>query len=130
MTTTAAPSRSVHRCATCLRSISQDAYQCSFCARIPKAGVVDLLAAVLHRAPKLENAACRHHPKLFDGDTAEDIAAATAICKYGCPVLTECRAWLKVVPKRLRPIGVAGGRLYGFRVGQVSQPTTEMENEL
>ncbi len=54
---------------------------------------VDLIAAVIRETPKLDGGACKSlPPQLFDGDTEDDIVAATAACR-ACPVLDACRTW-------------------------------------
>ena len=84
-----------NRCATCGRPRLATARQCRGCTKIYKYGAFDLLAQILVSAPKLQGAACRQNVRLFDGNTADDIAAAIAICRYGCPALSACRAWIK-----------------------------------
>ena len=62
--------------------------------------------------PRLPGAACRGHPELFDVAGQHDrdaIAQAKAVC-HACPVLRECRAWLRSLPKPVRPCGVVAGR--------------------
>ena len=62
--------------------------------------------------PRLPGAACRGHPELFDVAGQHDrdaIAQAKAVC-HPFPVLRECRAWLRSLPKPVRPCGVVAGR--------------------
>lgn len=68
----------------------------------------DLLAAI-RAAPDLPGARCVGHAKLFDSDAADDVAAATGICKYSCPALTACKTWLASLPASQRPLGVVAG---------------------
>lgn len=69
-----------------------------------------LAAAILRGQPKLPGALCRGRAELFDGASAEDRAAAAAVCKR-CPARRDCVVFRqRTADWRERPIGVLGGR--------------------
>lgn len=78
---------------------------------------VELLSAVLRRAPRLPKALCRRQPNLFDADDPDPIERenqqreAMRLCN-ACPQLEECRAWVDSLPKSSRPHGVVAGRVW------------------
>lgn len=76
-------------------------------------GWLSLTAAIVREAPRLPGALCRSDPRLFDGTTAEDRAAAAEVCKR-CPVRRDCVEFARrTADWRERPIGVLGGRHRG-----------------
>jgi len=75
----------------------------------------DLLAAA-GTTPRLDGAACRGRPELFDLDAnaaAADLDRAKAICDTVCPAQPACTAWVASTPPHLRPAGVVAGELLG-----------------
>lgn len=79
-------------------------------ATIDPVSVAELLDALAH-TPSLHGAACAGHPEAFDVDAADHdaIARAKVVCS-SCPVLRDCRSWLRGLPRPLRPTGVVAGR--------------------
>ncbi|WP_326548705.1 hypothetical protein QGN32_11625 [Mycolicibacterium sp. ND9-15] len=75
-------------------------------------GWLTLTATVLHGTPRLEGAACRDRPWLFDADDAASRDAALRLCQR-CPSLTDCAAWVRSLPYASRPPGVVAGRYRG-----------------
>jgi WhiB family transcriptional regulator, redox-sensing transcriptional regulator len=71
---------------------------------------LDDLLAQLRGIPKLTGCACIGLWKLFDSDAADDVAAATEVCKR-CPALAACATWLASLPPRQRPPGVVAGQV-------------------
>jgi hypothetical protein len=76
----------------------------------------DLLAAI-GRPPCLPGAACRHRHALFDppglNELGENVEQrhrqALSLCRYSCPSLSRCEAWLISLPDKQRPVGVVAG---------------------
>ena len=73
--------------------------------------VAEMLDALT--GPNLHGAACADHRDLFDACFTRKAGPATyaravEICA-GCPVLTQCAAWVTDLPPRQRPFGVTGG---------------------
>lgn len=81
--------------------------------RTMSAPEIELLAEILRGAPRLEGAACRDQPRLFDprgdGEDAEVAAArhqqAVGLCRR-CPSLDACREWVASLPRSHRPAGI------------------------
>ena len=59
-------------------------------------------------------------PEMVDITTDHEHAAAVACCR-GCPVHTQCAAWLAALPDDQRPVGVVAGLTLGRKNGR---PTT------
>lgn len=76
---------------------------------------LELLERVLHGVPRLPGAACRDaDPRLFDGVTPEDAAAAKALCA-ACPALADCADWSATLLPSRRLHGIVAGKRYGAR---------------
>jgi hypothetical protein len=74
------------------------------------------LAACLAAVPRLERAACRGRPELFDltaDSPASAIDRAKGICDTVCQAQPACAAWVASTLPHLRPAGVVAGELYG-----------------
>lgn len=69
------------------------------------------LEQLLAGIPKLDGAACKGHPELFDvaRDDKPGIARAQQICDF-CPARRPCGEWLDALPESERPSGVCAGR--------------------
>jgi hypothetical protein len=75
-----------------------------------RTSVVDLLVQVLQGTPRLDGALCRDNAQLFDAETADDTAAALALCSC-CPALARCsRFAASIEPGSVT--GVLAGGLY------------------
>jgi hypothetical protein len=70
-------------------------------------GWLSLIAAILAGMPRLPGALCVGDRR-FDGRSADDAAAAVAVC-HQCPALQCCAEWLNSTPKYRRPTGVIAG---------------------
>ena len=57
-------------------------------------GWVELTAAVIAGTPRLRGAKCVGRHELFDSNELADQDAAVAICRFSCPVLSECKVWV------------------------------------
>ncbi len=70
----------------------------------------ELTAMILRGVPTLPNAACRGHPRLFDGDTPEHRSKAIEICQHCCPEIHNCHKWAAALPNSRRVSGVVAGK--------------------
>jgi hypothetical protein len=75
-------------------------------------GWIELIAAIVRRAPRLDGARCRGQHELFDADDGphgEGTAAAIRLCT-GCPALGACQQWAETLHHAYLPRGVLAGR--------------------
>ena len=82
---------------------------------------LESLLGALAAAPALPGAACRGEHDLYDAAADGDPAAvelASMVCG-DCVCLAACQEWVDSLPKRKRPLGICGGRL--FTEGTASQ---------